>query len=136
MNVRPYPAIFTLLVTFLFGQSAPQFPTNVGAGACSRCHAYERRTTTHTPHDDIKSCEGCHGAGEKHLKTGGDASTMFSYRRATAEEVRVRCGQCHQNPTMQKHAEGDVACTACHSSHHYVKKKYLLKPVDTDMKPA
>ena len=134
--VRPYFATITLLVTFLFGQSTPQLPKDVGKDACARCHAYERRTTAQTSHDDAKSCEGCHGAGEKHLRTGGDASTMFSYRRATAEEVRARCGQCHQNPAMQKHAQGDVSCTACHSSHHYVQRKYLLKPVDTDMKPV
>jgi hypothetical protein len=89
-----------------------------------------------TSHDDGMSCEGCHGTGEKHLKSGGDAGTMFSFRRATAEEVRARCGQCHQNAVMAKHAEGDISCIACHSAHHYVDKKHLLKPGDTELKPA
>lgn len=125
-----------LSTTSLLCQNAPQLPKTVGKDTCTRCHQYERKTTTGTPHDDSRSCEGCHGEGEKHLKSGGDSSTIFSYRRATAEEVRARCGQCHQNPSMEKHAQGDVACTACHSSHHYVQKKYLLKPSDTDSKPV
>ena len=128
--------LLVLLAVSLFGQSTPQLPKDVGKDACARCHLYERKMIGGTPHDDTKACEGCHGAGEKHLKSGGDTSTIFSYRRAAAEEVRARCGQCHQNPAMAKHAQGDVACTSCHSAHHYIRKKYLLKPEDTELKPV
>jgi len=128
--------LLVVLAVLLVGQSTPQLPKDVGNDACTRCHSYERRTIAGTPHDDAKSCEGCHGAGEKHLQSNGDRSTIFSYRRGTAEEVRARCGQCHQNPLMEKHAQGDVACTACHSSHHYGQKKYLLKPSDPESKPV
>jgi hypothetical protein len=133
---RPLLVILSFVVASLLAQNAPPLPKSVGKEACTRCHQYERRTITGTPHDDAGSCEGCHGEGEKHLKSGGDSSTMFSYRRATSEEVRARCGRCHQNPSMEKHAQGDVSCVACHSSHHYVQKKYLLKPSDTDTKPV
>ena len=135
MKVRPC-IILSFFISAALILSPAQQQKTVGKDACARCHAYERRIIAGTPHEDGKACEGCHGAGEKHLKSGGDASTVFSYRRATAEEVRARCEQCHQNAVMARHAEGDVACTACHSSHHYVQKKYLLKPEDTDMKPV
>jgi hypothetical protein len=128
--------LLALFTVSLFAQNQPQLPKSVGKDTCTKCHQSQRRTITGTPHDDVKACEGCHGGGEQHLKSGGDAATIFSYRRATAAEVRARCGQCHHNPTMEKHAQGDVACTSCHSSHHYIQKKYLLKPGDTDSKPV
>lgn len=129
-------AIVIFLVASLSAQSSSKLPQGVGKEACTRCHQYERRTTAGTLHDNANSCQGCHGNGEQHLRSGGGSSTIFSYRRATAEEVRARCGHCHQNPAMKKHAQGDVACTSCHSSHHYGQKQYLLKPVDPDSKPA
>jgi hypothetical protein len=135
MKVRPYIFLLSFLLSILVFSSA-QLPKQAGKDACTRCHQLERRTMTGTPHDDMKACEGCHGPGEQHLKSGAEASSMFSYRRATAEEIRIRCGQCHHNPVMVKHAEGDVACTACHSGHHYVRRKYLLKADDTEMKPV
>lgn len=135
MKVRPYLILLSFLLA-MFACSHAQLPKAVGKDACTKCHASERRTIGGTPHDDSKSCEGCHGAGEKHLRSSGEAGSIFSYRRATADEVRARCGQCHQNAVMAKHAEGDVACTSCHSAHHYVQRKYLLKPEDTDVKPA
>jgi hypothetical protein len=136
VKVRPFLLLVSILSSLFYSYSFAQLPKPVGREACARCHSYERRTTAGTPHEDGKSCEGCHGSGEKHVQSGGDAGTMLSFRRATAEEVRARCGQCHRNPVMAKHAEGDVACTACHSSHHYIQKKYLLKPTDPEMKPV
>jgi hypothetical protein len=136
VKVRPYLLLVSIAILVFYSYSSAQLPKSVGREACARCHQYERRTITGTPHEDGKSCEGCHGAGEKHLTSGGDAGSMFSYNRGTAEEVRARCGQCHRNPVMSKHAEGDVACTACHSMHHYIQKKYLLKPENPEMKPA
>jgi transcription initiation factor TFIIIB Brf1 subunit/transcription initiation factor TFIIB len=40
----------------------------------------------------------------------------------------MRCQECHRNAVMNDHAKGDVSCVSCHSVHHYVNKKHLLKP--------
>jgi hypothetical protein len=102
----------------------------VGKTSCSRCHAQQERTLADTPHDGEKACESCHGPGKSHVKAPNDPSTIFRYKSATPGDIRLRCGACHSNPLMQRHAVGDVSCTSCHSSHHYVKKKYLLKSDD------
>jgi hypothetical protein len=135
VKVRPYLIMFCLLAAICTIAYA-QMPKTVGQDACAKCHASERRTIAVLRMTMPNPVKACNGAGEKHLKSNGDAGTMFSYLRATADEVRARCGQCHQNAVMAKHAEGDVACTSCHSSHHYVQKKYLLKPEDTEGKPS
>jgi len=120
--------LLTLSLSALITAQEVSIP--VGTNACRTCHVYEQRSVAGTPHESGKSCESCHGPGSQHVKSGGDAKTIFSYRRAGAPEVREKCGQCHANPVMSRHAEGDVSCLACHSSHHYLKKKYLLRPAD------
>lgn len=109
---------------------AQQPQRNVGKETCWSCHASQQRTVAGTPHELGKSCEACHGPGEAHLKSPQDPRSIFSYRGASADAVRAKCAQCHKNPVMAHHAEGDVSCLACHSSHHYLRKKYLLKAGD------
>lgn len=106
-----------------------------GRKSCVSCHAPEDRTTTGSAHDNERSCEQCHGPGEQHLRKP-ERGTMFSFSRATAEEARARCRECHQNPAMDSHSKGDVACISCHSMHHYVNKKHLLKPGDNPLDNA
>jgi hypothetical protein len=103
-----------------------------GRKTCLRCHQLENRTLAATGHDDDRSCEQCHGPGEAHLRLPQTPGTMFDFDRSDAAEVRSRCGQCHRNPAMERHAAGDVSCIACHSIHHYAQKKHLLKPDDAD----
>ena len=124
-------SLIFLLITllFLFSATATTPPKYVGKASCYKCHSYEQRTAAGTPHDGDKGCEGCHGPGEQHLKSGNGGS-IFSFMKATPDEIRARCGECHREPIMSRHATGDVSCTSCHSSHHYVRKKYLLKADD------
>jgi len=124
---RWLPAIVLL---FCLNTLAQQPQRHVGKEACWSCHAAEQKAVAGTPHENGKSCEACHGPGDAHLKSPQDPRSIFSYRGASADEVRARCGECHKNPVMARHAEGDVSCLACHSSHHYLKKKYLLKAND------
>lgn len=126
--MRPLLSTFLILVAVIGFASSPN--KVVGRQACIRCHQPEQRMLPGTTHDNDKACESCHGPGEQHLKSGGNPESMFSFKRAGAEEVRGRCGQCHNNPVMAKHAAGDVSCANCHSIHHYVRRKYLLKPED------
>lgn len=130
MITRPY-LLLCLVVLFLPDSSyAAEIPKYVGRKACLRCHTPENRMVQETSHDSEKSCEQCHGSGEMHLKSSGDRNSMFSFIRATAAEVRARCVQCHRNAIMDRHSVGDVSCISCHSIHHYVHKKGLLKADD------
>ena len=122
----PLSVVTSLLALSLV--SAQQLPKNVGKEACWNCHTAEQKSVAGTPHEAGKSCEGCHGAAEEHIKSSDKRNTMFSFRKTSAFQVREKCGQCHSNLTMARHAQGDVSCLACHSSHHYLKKKYLLGP--------
>jgi len=119
--------ILLLIACFCLAQEQRR---DVSKESCWSCHAREQKTVAGTPHETGKSCEGCHGPGDLHLQNPQKVGGIFSFRRASAEEVRARCSQCHSNPIMRHHAEGDVGCLACHSSHHYLKKKYLLKAND------
>lgn len=121
-------AFLILLSVIICSAADPGKP--VGRQACLRCHAPEQRTLPGTTHDNDKACESCHGPGEQHLKSAGSSGVMFSFGHASAEEIRAKCSQCHSNPVMLKHATGDVSCLNCHSIHHYVRKKYLLKAED------
>jgi len=128
MNPRLTLVVFlAVCCATLLAQNQPKF---VGKEACWSCHVPEQKTVASTPHEAGKSCEACHGAGDAHVQSPQDPKTIFSYRRASAAEVREKCGQCHSNPVMTRHATGDVTCLACHSSHHYLKRKYLLKGSD------
>ncbi|HWR16544.1 MAG TPA: hypothetical protein VN577_17095 [Terriglobales bacterium] len=125
-------SIAVLISTLVLSVSAADPQKTTGKHACFKCHLPEQRTMQGTPHEE-KGCEGCHGPGEQHLRGGGDPAKIFSFVKASPAEVRERCGQCHRDPVMERHAEGDVACISCHSSHHYVRKKYLLKADDNLM---
>ena len=126
MKSRLLLGILVMLLPLTF--SAQETAKSTGKQACWSCHSSEQRAVAGTPHEPGKSCEGCHGAGDSHVKSGGKPDTIFSYKRASAYEIRERCGQCHNNPAMAQHTTGDVSCLGCHSVHHYVKKKYLLAP--------
>lgn len=127
-------AIGLISVTVLLSSQQP--PRNIGKQACWSCHQPQQKMVSGTPHENGTSCEGCHGPGEAHVKSGGRPDTIFSYKRASAAEIRDKCGQCHNLPVMGRHASGDVSCISCHSSHHYTRKKYLLRPQDTMDHPA
>jgi ribosomal protein S27E len=127
------PGLF-LLVVFLVPMSAVSADLSKAAGrkSCVSCHAAEDRTIAASAHESDRSCEQCHGSGEQHLRKP-ERGTMFSFSRASAEEVKARCRECHRNQIMDNQAKGDVSCISCHSIHHYVSKKHLLKPGDNPL---
>ena len=128
--MRPLVLVLLLIIANSLHLTA-QVAKPLGRQVCVRCHVPEQRTLPSTPHDNDKACESCHGAGEQHLKSGGNPETMFSFARASAAQVVARCEQCHKNAVMEKHASGDVSCVSCHSVHHYARRKYLLKGDDS-----
>ena len=117
-------AFYTIAIA---AQDQPKF---VGKQACWSCHTPEQEAVAGTPHETGKSCEACHGPGSEHIRSTRDQKKIFSFTRASSAEVREKCGQCHSNPVMTRHAAGDVSCLDCHSSHHYLNKRYLLKGTD------
>lgn len=127
MNSRLLLATLSIFTTLLCC-TAQESQKYVGKQACWSCHTKQQESVAGTPHDGGKSCEGCHGPGEQHVRSGDKRNTIFSYKQAPAYLVREQCRQCHNSPVMSRHAEGDVSCLACHSAHHYLKKKYLLRP--------
>ena len=106
-----------------------QEPEFAGAAACAMCHEAETSTFGRNPHSKMVlahggkgvTCEGCHGSAKEHIDGGGDASKIFSFTRATADQVEKKCLTCHQgdHEAFQRsaHAEAKVVCTSCHSVH-------------------
>jgi DmsE family decaheme c-type cytochrome len=94
------------------------------------------------------TCEGCHGPGKDHVESGGDATKIFSFSKASAKEVDGRCAGCHaaSHPNFQRtaHGESGVSCTSCHSTHKFEDESAMLKlpqtklcmSCHTDVKPA
>ena len=77
------------------------------------------------------TCEGCHGPGKAHVDSGGEASKIFQFTKATPKQVAARCLTCHadDHPNFDRTAHGDalVGCTSCHSVHKSEAQTALLK---------
>ena len=116
-----------------------QEPEFAGAAACAMCHEAETSSFGRNPHSKMVlahggkgvTCEGCHGSGKEHVESGGDATKIFSFTHATAEQIQQRCLTCHQgdHEAFQRsaHAEAKVVCTSCHSVHGAQNDPQLLK---------
>jgi hypothetical protein len=127
------PSLIAISVLLLIGCSlySEGSPREAGKQLCASCHSRQQQAVIDTPHQQEPGCEGCHGTGKKHVQDPRTPGNIFSYKTASAEDVRQHCAACHRSPVMEHHAVGDVSCITCHSSHHYLRKKYLLKPDDT-----
>lgn len=115
----------------------------VGSESCATCHETitrdfrtatharlnPQRTTQEVVQKDGKAtvtntkinvgCEGCHGPGSLHVKSGGAARTIVNPRKSPET-----CFQCHLNVRAQfqlphRHPvlEGKMSCSDCHNPH-------------------
>jgi predicted CXXCH cytochrome family protein len=107
----------------------------VGSEACVDCHADITRdfdTAVHSvlmAHGDNAlgaGCEGCHGAGSKHVESGGEAAHIINPSRSPET-----CYQCHVNkrgdfslPYSHPVSAGllhqrpaSMSCSDCHTPH-------------------
>lgn len=128
----------------------------VGAETCALCHKDEVNGFSENPHAKLAlehggkgvTCESCHGSGKAHVESGGDASKIFQFSKASPKQVEQRCLSCHvgEHPNFERTAHGQalVSCTSCHSVHKFEAQTAMLKmkqpnlcyQCHTDIKPA
>ncbi|MGB8538366.1 MAG: DmsE family decaheme c-type cytochrome [Acidobacteriaceae bacterium] len=128
----------------------------VGQDTCAMCHQDQVKGFAGNPHIKLAfeqggkgvTCESCHGPGKAHVDSGGDATKIFQFTKATPKQITERCLTCHvgDHPNFDRTAHGDalVGCTSCHSIHKFEAQTVLLKAKQptlcyqchTDVKPA
>ena len=111
----------------------------VGQETCATCHQDQVKGFVGNPHSKLAlehggkgvTCESCHGPGKAHVDSGGDATKIFQFTKATPKQVSERCLTCHagDHPNFDRTAHGDalVGCTSCHSIHKFEPQTVLLK---------
>jgi len=111
----------------------------VGADTCQTCHADIFTKFAENPHSRLAlmhggkgvTCESCHGPGKAHVESGGDATKIFQFTKATPKAVDEKCLGCHAaaHPNFERsaHGEAGVSCTSCHSIHKFESEESLLK---------
>jgi DmsE family decaheme c-type cytochrome len=111
----------------------------VGQEICATCHEDEAKGLKNNPHAKLAlehngkgvTCESCHGPGKAHVESGGDATKIFQFTKATPKQISEKCLTCHagDHPNFERTAHGDalVGCTGCHSVHKFEAQTSLLK---------
>jgi DmsE family decaheme c-type cytochrome len=109
-----------------------------GSEVCATCHTDEAKSFTTNPHAKMvylhaangMTCENCHGPGQAHVDSGGDAKKIFSFKTASATEVTEKCLGCHAgvHPNFERspHAKAGLSCVSCHSVHDSKTPENLL----------
>ncbi len=110
----------------------------VGAEACALCHKDEVKGLDNDPHAKLAlehggkgvTCESCHGPSKAHVESGGVASDIFQFTKATPKQVEKKCLACHigEHPNFERTAHGQalISCTNCHSSHKFEAQTKML----------
>jgi DmsE family decaheme c-type cytochrome len=117
----------------------------VGDETCATCHETQATALHRTLHGkeqnsqtpaakDGRSCETCHGPGQKHV----DSSNKEDIRRfnvLSAREANDTCLSCHAKNASHVEFQGsmhdarNVSCVTCHSVHSFKSEKAQLKTV-------
>lgn len=127
-------AWFSLMVSCVMSDGTIVVPPTV-AGAefvgnkeCVQCHQNITRDFHDATHARLSnamaqtkdiSCEACHGAGSKHVESGGAVGTIVNPQRSPEA-----CFQCHLDkrgefnlPHGHPVLAGKMSCSDCHDSH-------------------
>jgi DmsE family decaheme c-type cytochrome len=137
---------FALAATAAQSQAAVSSPKTavskadyVGAEACATCHQDEVNGFKNNPHANLElehggkgvTCESCHGPGKAHVESGGVATKIFQFKKATPQQVDAKCLNCHagEHPNFERttHGQALISCTSCHSSHKFQAQTPMLK---------
>lgn len=121
---------------------------NASPEACKTCHAAEYNSWEKSPHWKTtqngkepvhQGCQGCHGNAAAHLADPTDTSKLLKFESAPPKEINARCLECHAKDAEQAHAlnsvhaKNGVACTACHSPHHYTTARFMLAKAQPEL---
>ncbi len=114
----------------------------VGSETCMGCHEDIYKQYSGTAHhvtetsarykESMKGCEACHGPGQEHADSGGEAEKIFNPKGKPPRAANERCLACHQqqeerhNFRQSEHGLNQVACLDCHSVHPSKPTEYLL----------
>lgn len=110
-----------------------------GAETCATCHADIAKGFAGNPHTRIalshegngNTCEGCHGPGKAHVESGGDATKIFRFTKATPKQIDDKCLECHQGQhasfERSAHGEANVSCLSCHAGHQTREQPHMLR---------
>ncbi len=144
-------AVVTLLLV-LPAQAAPPRvagATYVGSEACKGCHEDVAKATAPTLHGKLlgtklskgslqaQGCEGCHGAGSKHMENPADPAGNLRFGKKSPlspDDQNALCLQCHARGKRvlwagSPHEARDVTCVTCHAIHRPHTEKAQLKVV-------
>ncbi|MEO6965227.1 MAG: DmsE family decaheme c-type cytochrome [Acidobacteriaceae bacterium] len=126
-------------VSTLLQKNANDPANYVGSDTCMTCHADVAKSFATNPHSRLAlthggkgaTCETCHGPGKAHVDSGGDATKIFNFRKASAKQVDATCLGCHAgvHPNFggTPHAKAGLSCISCHSNHASQTEATLLK---------
>jgi DmsE family decaheme c-type cytochrome len=142
-----FPAAAQTNVVTPGAKPAPAKPTAeeaargfVGAGVCADCHQDKVEELARTAHgrterktwEGATLCESCHGPGQEHAASEGDASKIRSFAKLPAPDVAAVCLTCHEK-SEESHWKGSahenrgLSCLSCHRIHHPAEvPKHLL----------
>jgi DmsE family decaheme c-type cytochrome len=112
----------------------------VGPDTCLTCHEDKNKGYEGTPHARVanprtpaagKGCESCHGPGQAHAESGGEAP-MKNPKELKPQEVSEICTTCHNRSEHNqwdgsKHDSRNVSCATCHSVHEAKSEHKQLK---------
>jgi DmsE family decaheme c-type cytochrome len=122
-----------LFLAALGAAAQPALPAGyVGSEVCQACHGDVYEAYQKSPHHAVetekrrgfegRSCEACHGPGEKHIASASAADIRDPAKLPAAAADKI-CLTCHLNePTHvgrleSSHMKDQVACTSCHKVH-------------------
>jgi mono/diheme cytochrome c family protein len=122
----------------------------VGSDTCKGCHEDVGKSFDRGPHwktnlakyqgPQWQGCEACHGPGKEHAESA-DPSKIVRFPSLTREEASRRCLGCHEfgeehaNFLRAQHLKTNVGCVDCHSIHHPLVERKLLRAAQPQLYP-
>ncbi len=125
----------------------------LGDAACASCHAESVAAyaesiharvmgeQSSTPTRAARGCEGCHGPGEEHVRSGGKGDGgpgWIAFGSRDPDVIRREneaCTTCHAGGTQRlwegsPHETRDVGCASCHQVKQPATARHLLVAAD------